>query len=509
MLLAALFNGMPAMSQVVFAAELCRAVWRDRRASEKHLREFQAKRLNDLIQHAAARVPFQAERLRKAGMGSARDTSSVSLEKFSEIAPVDKSEMMRKFQETITDRSVTIEEVHAVDKNTKPGSVPWLRNQYLLSKTSGTTGTAGWFLNDGRSWAIQRAAVMARTIRDRLIPSELARFAFGRRYRMGFLVTDCPFSVSGQSAATSKQTGWLFASIRTISIRDSVDQTIKKLNAFRPHFLHSYPTYLEMIAVEKLAGKEVRFSPEIISVGSEPLLPTALRVIKQAFPKAMLTNQYGSTECIPLGNQCSAGRMHLNTDYVLIEPTERSGAPTPRNQFSDHILITNLVNKFQPIIRYRIDDSIRIQDEPCECGRSFPVFELRGRNDSVLDLLNDLSEWITFPPLGIVTVMLNIEGLAQFQVLHEAQNVLRIRCIPINRTQSNLVTASAEAEFTKFLRQNGCGRSVCLNVESVEEIPRIGDGGKARQIVSLVERKGCATDVHKGVQTTKLDKVTV
>lgn len=86
---------------------------------------------------------------------------------------------MRHFQETVTDGSVTLEEVRAVGNRTNPGSIPWLRNPYLVSKTSRTTGTAGWFLNDGRSWAIQRAAVMARTIRDRLIPGELARFAFG------------------------------------------------------------------------------------------------------------------------------------------------------------------------------------------------------------------------------------------------------------------------------------------------------------------------------------------
>ena len=87
---------------------------------------------------------------------------------------------------------------------------------------------------------------------------------------MGFLVTDCPFSVSGQSAATLKETGWLFASIQTMSIRDSVEQAITRLNAFRPHFLHSDPTDLEMIAVAKLSGKRLDFSSEIISVGSEP-----------------------------------------------------------------------------------------------------------------------------------------------------------------------------------------------------------------------------------------------
>ena len=58
----------------------------------------------------------------------------------------------------------------------------------VLACTSGTTGDIGMFLKSKNEIAQMNGILMARILRDRLIPRELARFAFGRRYRMAMLV---------------------------------------------------------------------------------------------------------------------------------------------------------------------------------------------------------------------------------------------------------------------------------------------------------------------------------
>ncbi len=468
------------MSQASFLKEVCAAVWRDRHASREQLLSIQRKRLAELIRHARERVPFQIARLRR------RASNPFRFEELEAIEPADKQTMMRFFEDTVADRAITLDDVIERERTLGSGEMPWLRNgRYLLSKTSGTSGEAAWFINDAKSWAIQRGAVMARTIRDRLVPRELARFSFGRRYRMSFLVTDCIYSVSLQSALSASR---MFANIRPISILESTEDAIQQLNEFRPHYLHGFPTYLELIAHRKLDGEPISFDPEIISMGSEAQTASAREAIATAFPNAMLTNQYGSTECVPLGNQCSAGRMHLNIDYCIVEPRTASGGPCAANEFSDHVLITNLVNRAQPIIRYRLDDSIRVLEEPCVCGRGLPVFEIQGRSDDTLVLLDDSSRWRRLLPLGIQTVLLPVAGVGQFQVVHEKQNVVRIRFTARGENSPVDVTKDIQKRFSNFLNRNGLTGSVRLLVDRVEQFERPAGSGKLRQIISLVKQ---------------------
>ena len=81
-----------------------------------------------------------------------------------------------------------------------------------------------------------------------------------------------------------------------------------------------------------------------------------------------MTQSYAASEAAPFSHAVSAGRLHLNSDWFLTEPIDAAGQPVPPRSRSDALLVTNLANYVQPVIRYQLGDSVVVSNEPCQCG---------------------------------------------------------------------------------------------------------------------------------------------
>ena len=60
--------------------------------------------------------------------------------------------------------------------------------------------------------------------------------------------------------------------------------------------------------------------------------------------------------------------MHVADDLVILEPADADGNVVPYGQPADRMLLTNLFNLTQPLIRYDLADAVTITDDPCPCG---------------------------------------------------------------------------------------------------------------------------------------------
>jgi putative adenylate-forming enzyme len=90
---------------------------------------------------------------------------------------------------------------------------------------------------------------------------------------------------------------------------------------------------------------------------------------------------YQATEGF-LGYTCPAGTIHLNEECVHIEPEWLDAA---RTRF--HPIVTDFTRQTQLIVRYRLDDVLRVRETPCPCGRvSVALAGIDGRRDAVLML---------------------------------------------------------------------------------------------------------------------------
>jgi phenylacetate-coenzyme A ligase PaaK-like adenylate-forming protein len=86
-----------------------------------------------------------------------------------------------------------------------------------------------------------------------------------------------------------------------------------------------------------------------------------------------------------IGCTCGRGTLHVNEDLVYVELLDDEGRPvTEPGARARRMLVTNLYNRVQPLIRYELNDLIEL-GEQCACGSGFrTIRRVLGRSDDVL-----------------------------------------------------------------------------------------------------------------------------
>ena len=148
-----------------------------------------------------------------------------------------------------------------------------------------------------------------------------------------------------------------------------------------------------------------------------------------------MNNEYGASECLSIGYACRHGALHLNADWVVLEPVDRDYRPTPPGELSHTVLLTNLANAVQPIIRYDLGDRVRMRVGPCPCGNPLPALEIEGRADDILALAAADGGIVKLPPLAIATVVEDAARIYRFQIVQDAADALTLRLSQADRAR--------------------------------------------------------------------------
>jgi phenylacetate-coenzyme A ligase PaaK-like adenylate-forming protein len=114
---------------------------------------------------------------------------------------------------------------------------------------------------------------------------------------------------------------------------------------------------------------------------------------------------------------------------VLLEPVDEHHRPVPRGHASHTVLLTNLANLVQPLIRYDLGDQVTLHAKRCGCGSSFPTLEVGGRRDDVLRVpsLRHKGETVSLLPMALCTVLEEQCGLFDFQLQQRDDHTLVLR----------------------------------------------------------------------------------
>lgn len=462
------------MSLTRFLGAAAGCLYRERRLSADRMAEVQRARLAALLAHAKATTPIWSERI-----------DDPSPDQLARIAPITKTELMARFDDTIAHRAMTLEQARAFTE--EPSNVGKLYDgRFVIATTSGTTGRVGFFVTDRDAWARLNGGLLARILRHRLVPHEIIRFCWGRRYRMAMTIATGGHYITQLVSTFQPFLARAFMTMSAFSVTSPLEQTVARLNRYRPHYLHSYPTYVEVLAQAQLAG-DLAIDPEFVSLGSEPVSQLARETIKTAFPNAEVSETYGATECLTIGNQCKHGNLHLNTDLCVLEPVDADGHAVPVGTPSAKVYLTNLENYGQPLIRYVLEDSVTVLDGACDCGAAFPMIRVEGRSDDTFYLEDDRGGFRAFPPVPFEVLFLNLRGLLQYQLVHEAQNRLTIRYVVDREADPSVLSAELSRRFTTYFADNHVTR-LELDVAPVDALERQAQGHKLRQVYSKVPR---------------------
>ena len=255
-----------------------------------------------------------------------------------------------------------------------------------------------------------------------------------------------------------------------LGVTQPVPELVARLNDFQPHHLNGYPSILGRLAEEQLAGR-LRLRLEALFTSSEPLTPTIRVRLQEAFGVRPF-NFYATTEGL-YGHDCPEGSMHLFDDMCIVENMDEDNRPVPAGEVGARLLVTNLFNHVQPLIRFEVSDLVAFDPEPCPCGRTLArVRSLEGRAEEVLELGG-----VTVHPMQFALVTADPD-VREFQVVQE-RDALRLRVALRNGSDG----APARLRERLSGRLHDLGVASCpLTVETVDALER-SPGGKLQMIV--------------------------
>lgn len=158
----------------------------------------------------------------------------------------------------------------------------------------------------------------------------------------------------------------------------------RAIRRIRPTMLWGYAHSLHefALAVER-NGWDVP-APRAISSSAAPLTTTQAADVERILG-APIYETYRAAEVSLIAGQCAVRQgMHIQADHKLLEVVDESGRGVPAGEPGE-IVVTDLLNRAQPMLRYRLGDVGVIDPEPCACDRPFPVLKsLLGRSNDVI-----------------------------------------------------------------------------------------------------------------------------
>ena len=150
-----------------------------------------------------------------------------------------------------------------------------------------------------------------------------------------------------------------------------------KLNRHRPRILYGYAATIGIFADYLSAQGKPFHKPEHLIVTAEPITADARRRVEHIFG-CPVTEQYGSRDIGMVGAECVAGhRLHFHPAACFTEFVY-AGESTEGAMYT--LVVTDLLNRGMPMIRYDTDDCVLLDDGPCPCGSWYPsVKKILGR----------------------------------------------------------------------------------------------------------------------------------
>ena len=194
---------------------------------------------------------------------------------------------------------------------------------------------------------------------------------------------------------------------------------------------------------------------------------------------APVFNRYGSREVGAIAIECDRHEgLHVATNIVHVEVLDERGAPAPAGTEGE-IVVTSLVNRVMPLLRYRVGDRGMMSPGRCSCGRPGPLLgSVTGR---VTDVFRTRDGRVVPPEyfIHMVGVVLNTGRIERFQVVQKDYDRVVVRLV------AGAPDISAEIETITAAVRKAMGDSCEVTVERVPEIPPLASG-KYRYTISEV-----------------------
>ena len=431
------------------------------------LAQHQQQRLDTIVRHAATHSPFYRRRLADTGAVGDEPIQLVRL-------PVlTRSDLMEHFDELVCDPRLRRDEL--MDWAARMTRDQLYLDRYRVMQTSGSSGRPGLFVYDAPGWRSIGSQFLRTTAWAGLRPTL-------PRQRIAFIGGAGPSHISRQGAAGL---GIGLHRALPLPVTLPLPQLVQALNQYQPTYLHVYPSAAMWLADEQHAGR-LRMSPRILVTSAELRTPQMTQRLVEAFGVRPF-DIFACTEGL-FGSECEHHQgIHLFEDTTLVENVDPDGQPVPAGEPGARLLVTNLYNLVQPLLRLEVTDIVTLDPNPCPCGRILARMNtIHGRSDDILYLPAHDGSPVAVHPLHFALLSSDPQ-VREFQVVQDGP-ILRVLVVP--RHPPNPAAAAADDELetrlhdaiTRQLRTLGVHHPH-ISVERRQELPRTA-GGKLKLVIA-------------------------
>jgi phenylacetate-CoA ligase len=371
--------------------------WKDLERSqylpERELLQQQQTRLADLLRFACNNNPFYRARLDYAGLSARTEWTP---EAFRRIPVLTKATVRAQAQSMLT-------------RGVDPASL-------RIAKTGGSTG-------------------IPIEVRFTEVVSQLRNAAGRRSHRWsGWEVGEPMGAVWGNpvypDSIRSQLREWLLAPTVYLDTMSITPQAVRHFAAewarVQPTLLfgHGHSVCVLAELVEELRITSIR--PKGIIATSMMLLPHERAIIERVFG-IKVTDLYGCEEVGLIACECERHEgLHLNVEQVLVEILREDGTPAEPGE-TGLVVVTDLLNRAMPLIRYRLEDLAERATAPCSCGRGLPM--LRRVVGRTADFLKRRDGSRVAGISLIENTLTRIPGIHQMQIVQDELLHLVIRIV--------------------------------------------------------------------------------
>lgn len=398
--------------------------YRANNLSREKIQKLQHKRLKKLVKYAKIHSPYFQDLYADIG-----DSFTLS-----ELPATNKIAMMQNFDRWVTDSNVSMKKVEDFTSNIdNVGRM--MAGKYLIFKTSGSTGNPATILYDQQNIDVASAVAAFRTFARK---EDFKAFMKNGKRTAGVFANYGFYLACGMSRYLQLRMPRKRTKI-TVDVNAPEAQIIKELNEFKPSMLSGYPSNLALLA----NFEELAIQPDVVITGGELLTDKIREKLTRKF-NCYVQTHYSCTEAGEIACECFEKHLHINEDWVIVEPVDRDNRPVEYGMRSDKVLITNLSNYIQPIIRYELTDRIILHDEKCKCGKRSRWLEIEGRTDDILEFGNG----VFVAPMSFYKILEEIGEIRRFQLVQRSPQRLELRLVADER---NIAFEKARKDLQEFL----------------------------------------------------------
>lgn len=402
----------------------------------KELKTLQAEKLCSMMKHATDNIPYYKSL--KDALGLTPESAFSDIKKF----PILTKEMISAERQSFIDPGIP-----AVMKM-KTGGTSKVKIEVIRDKYSQTMRTDEYFNHMTGIYPGMSRLMLSRHERDYSVESNKIIEYYSNPVSRTYLVKPIPLSEE-----------------KLHNIYKTYISKKPKILSGNTSTLNIFAMYIEDNNLESPGVNIIR--------GAGVKMTSEFRNNLQRVFKTKAFDSYGASETNYVSSQCE---MHNGMHYVpvshYIEILHENGEEADEGE-TGSIIITSLVHKAMPIIRYKIGDYASVTDEACGCGRTFPIIKsIVGREIESIKTDNGILTII-----DLMEIFSGFNDIVDFQLIQMNHEMMKLNLV----SGDNRTNETEENKIMSMIK-NILGQNIRIEISYVPMIPILPNAKTLRVI---------------------------